>query len=154
MIRNYNLSDLDAVMSIWLNATTKAHPFIPSSYWAKNFIVVKKQFLPQSTTYVYEEHGEVLGFISILDSEYIGALFVTEEKQRKGIGKALLDYCKEFYDQLTLHVYAENEGATAFYENNGFCIDEKKINEDTGKEEYMMSWVSDDLINLLTSIQF
>lgn len=154
MIRDYKITDCDAVMSIWLDTTTTAHPFIPSSYWARNFLLVKKQVLPQSTTYVYEENGEILGFISVLESEYIGALFVTGEKQGKGIGKALLNYCKENYDQLNLHVYSENKKSVAFYENNDFIIDETKINKDTQKEEYVMSWISDNLIDLLTSIQY
>lgn len=154
MIKNYNPTHLDALMSVWLDTTTKAHPFIPSSYWARNFIVIKKQFIPKSTTYVYEENGEVYGFISILDSEYIGALFVSEAKQKKGIGKALLDHCKEFYDQLSLNVYVKNKTAVSFYEKNGFGIDKEQNNKDTDEAEYTMSWVSDNWMELLTSMHF
>ena len=35
MIRIFQAGDLDAVMSIWLNANIEAHHFVDPEYWSK-----------------------------------------------------------------------------------------------------------------------
>lgn len=37
MIRQYNESDIDEVMYIWLDANINAHNFIHSDYWRSNY---------------------------------------------------------------------------------------------------------------------
>lgn len=59
-----------------------------------------------------------------------------------GIGKELLDFVKNNHARLTLNVYIKNSGAVKFYRREQFSIDSHGIDEETGEEDYLMSWNS------------
>lgn len=140
MIRKmqHTKDEINQVMSIWLESTIKAHYFIPKTYWQKSYHLVKETYIPQSETYVYAENKEILAFISIIDEEYIGALFVASSQQGKGIGRKLTEYCQSKYGALSLAVYKENSQAVDFYKKNGFKCVREQLNEDTHEAEYIM----------------
>ncbi|TGC08331.1 N-acetyltransferase [Methanolobus halotolerans] len=140
MIKNLDIPETETVMDIWLKVNITAHQFIPEHYWIRNYSVVKEQYLPVSTTFVYKEDGMIKAFISVIDNSFIGALFVSEEYQGQGIGKKLLDHCKYLYSGLELSVYTKNIQAINFYKKCGFIIRKKQLNEDSGFWEYIMSW--------------
>ena len=73
-IRHLQEDDTDAVAKIWLDTNVEVHSFIPSEYWKENLTPVKGMFL-QAEMYVYEENGEILGFIG-LDQSYVAGIFV------------------------------------------------------------------------------
>lgn len=131
--------EIDHIMNIWLESTIQAHPFINEGYWRRNYNVVKMEYLPQSETFVYTENGEVFGFISIVNREFIGALFVKTKKQGEGIGAQLIEYIKWKYEKLSLAVYVENKDAVSFYQKMGFGIVTEQLNEDSQMPEYIMS---------------
>ena len=87
---------------------------------------------------VYEDNDDIRGFISVINNDFIGALFVKKNHQGQGIGKNLIDYAKNLYDKLSLAVYKENEKALEFYKKMGFKIISENINEDTNCVEYIM----------------
>lgn len=142
MIKQMNNEDIDAVMEIWLKTNISAHDFIPEKYWVGNFHAVKGQYLPKSDNYVYSDNGKILAFISVIDEEsFIGALFVSDECQGKGIGRKLIDHCKNIYSELEVAVYADNKQAVGFYEKCGFKTVSQQKNSDSGHSEYIMQWV-------------
>ena len=57
-----------------------------------------------------------------------------------GIGKELLDFAKINHMRLTLNVYIKNPGAVKFYRRELFSINSRGIDEETGEEDYLMSW--------------
>ena len=91
--------------------------------------------------YVAEDNGQVVGFIQgvIIDRQsgqdavfdtvhaprkdgWIGLLYVEPEQRGSGIGRALLDEMKRYFqskncDTLRLKVLSSNQRAMAFYEN-------------------------------------
>lgn len=139
MIRKFKNSDINKVMDIWLKTNIEAHNFINTEYWKNNFDLVKNEYFPISETYIYEENEEIKGFISILNKNYIGALFVDLKYQGKGIGKSLIDYCKNLYTELSLEVFKENIKAIKFYfKNNFIIISEEKT--DLGNMQCNMYW--------------
>lgn len=138
MIRKLKNIDIDKLMDIWLESTVRAHSFISREYWESNYKVVKDVYMPISDTFVYEEDGEIRGFISIINNEFIGALFVDVKFQGMGIGSKLIDYSIEKYKKLTLAVYKENQKSVEFYTRKGFKIIEEGLNEDSGHTEYIM----------------
>ncbi|MEN2257476.1 N-acetyltransferase [Paraclostridium benzoelyticum] len=138
MIRKLTNIDIDEIMDIWLESTVKAHNFISREYWENNYKVVKDVYIPIADTFVYEEEGETRGFISIINNEFIGALFVDVKFQGMGIGTKLIDYSVEKYKKLTLAVYKENQKSVEFYTRKGFKIIEEGLNEDSGYTEYIM----------------
>ncbi|MFR9164894.1 MAG: N-acetyltransferase [Dysgonomonas sp.] len=144
MIRKIKPEDIETVMDIWLKTSTSAHNFISENYWAENYDIVKKKYLPNSENYVYDENDEIKAFISIMDSHWIGALFVDQKYQNQQIGRKLIEYCKKLYNHLNLAAYADNEKAVRFYQKNGFKIIQKQLNEDSQFPEYIMEWDEKD----------
>lgn len=140
MIRKFKEEDTVKVMTIWTKGNFKAHDFIDKDYCLENFNRVKNEYLLKSETYVYVEDEEIKGFISVLDGNYIGAVFVRLDSLRQGIGRKLINFCKERYDNLTLNVYEKNVGAILFYIDMGFKNVKIQIDEETNEKEYVMEW--------------
>lgn len=138
MIRKLNEADIDKVMDIWMKSTIKAHDFISKEYWQNNYNTVKEVYIPMSETFVYKDAQGIKGFISVINNEFIGALFVDIDFQGNGIGKQLIDYAVSKYGKLQLAVYRENKKSVEFYINRGFKIIEEQINDDSKHVEYIM----------------
>ena len=140
MIRRLEDKDINIVMDIWLKSTIKSHDFIDENYWRKNYDNVKNTYIPISDTFVYEENYSIKGFISIINNDFIGALFVDVNNQGMGIGSKLIDYVINIYDNLSLSVYKDNENAFNFYKNKKFKILSEEINKETKFLEYIMKY--------------
>lgn len=138
MIRRAGKNDWDEVMDIWLNANIEAHSFIDEDYWRGNFDSVR-EIIPKAEVFVSENNGQVNGFIGLSD-DYIEGIFVKSSERSKGIGTELLCAAKDKKDVLSLSVYKKNTKAVLFYQNAGFEITEKRIDENTLEEEYTMAW--------------
>lgn len=138
IIRKLKNEEIDKVMEIWMSSTIEAHSFIDKKYWENNYDIVKNTYIPNSDTFVYDDGEDIRGFISIIDNEFIGALFVDMNYQGKGVGSKLIDYTLSKYKNLSLAVYKENENAVNFYKHKGFNIIKEQENEDSGFDEYIM----------------
>ena len=135
MIRLFEFRDLDRIMEIWLEGNLTAHPFIKEEDWKQNYETVRSM-LPKAEVYVFEEAGEVQGFIG-MDAEYIAGLFVAEGHRGHGIGHQLISEVKR-KKRLSLHVYEKNIGAVAFYRAEGFRVENRMTEKETGEQEYLM----------------
>lgn len=140
MIRNLKNDDIDIVMELWKDSTIEAQNFIPDSYWLENYDNVKNNYLPNSDTYVYEEDGEIKGFVSLIENIFIGGLFIRVDSQREGIGSVILDFLKERNYKLQLTVYDKNVRAMKFYLKSGFKILNTEIDKKTKEKEHLMEW--------------
>lgn len=140
MIRNFQESDTEQVMQIWLNGNIEAHSFISKSYWQSNFEDVQEQIV-QAEVFVYEADKKIQGFIGIVKG-YIAGIFVDKTYRSLGIGKQLLDYAKKRYCSLRLEVYQKNKQAVDFYFREGFSIEAEGFDEETGEMEYTMLWTA------------
>ena len=138
MIRKLKIDELEIVMKIWLKTNIEAHNFISADYWLGNYELVKKM-LPDATIFVYEEENAILGFIGLIEN-YIAGIFIDANSQSKGIGKALLDYVKKSYSELSLQVYKKNSRAVRFYLREDFVVLNEQADENTGKTELVMNW--------------
>ena len=133
MIRLFEFRDLDRIMEIWLEGNLKAHPFIKEEYWRQNYETVRS-VLPNAEVYVFEEDGEVQGFIG-MDAENIAGLFVAEGRRGQGIGHQLILEVKR-KKRLSLHVYEKNEKALRFYQREHFAILAKENDAETNAQVY------------------
>jgi putative acetyltransferase len=52
------------------------------SYWRDSVAVVRDVYLPAASTWVWEQDGELKGFISVMESRFVGALFVAPDAIR------------------------------------------------------------------------
>ncbi len=118
-IRQYQDTDLKLVLDSWEKASTLAHPFLTSEFQAKVRHDIPNIYLPNADTWVAEQDGTVIGFISLLGHE-VGALFVEPNHHGKGAGKALVDKAVEIYQNIELEVFKDNPIGRKFYAGYGF----------------------------------
>ena len=96
--------------------------------------------MPAAETFVFCDKRQIKGFISLLNGDYVGALFVREDCQGKGIGLRLLEYVRRRRPRLSLHAYIRNAGALCFYRHCGFKIVAESVNEQTQEPEVLLVW--------------
>jgi len=139
IIRKVKKEEIPLLAAIWLDVSTTAHHFISPHYWAENHAQMVENYLPNSEVYVAEIEQEVHGFIALVN-DYLSALFVVNEQQGKGIGRALLEFAKTNHPELFLRVYQKNEKSVQFYIANGFQIVAETKDAATNENEFEMHW--------------
>ena len=138
-IRKATSNDFNELTKIWLQASIKAHHFIPASYWESNTTKMQEIYLPMSEVYIAEDTINIYGFIALVE-DTVAALFVSPEHQAKGIGKQLISYAQEMRSRLELNVYQENKNSVKFYLASGFRIINEDLDTATNAKEYVMLW--------------
>jgi len=93
MIRPLSATDLDTVVELWYQASVQAHGFIPAAFWHEQRAAMRDIYLPASKSWVYEEDGQLLGFISWYQGT-VAALFISPDQQSHGLGRRLLEHLK------------------------------------------------------------
>ncbi len=141
MTRNFQQSDIDQVIKIWLEASIKAHDFVKSEFWKSKVDDMREIYIPSGETYVYEEEGIIKGFFS-LHNDTLAAIFVSPTYQGTGIGSKLIKKAKEIRDRLNLTVYKQNYKSFEFYKKCGFKIEKEQIDDHTGHLELVMTFSS------------
>ncbi|MDO2947054.1 GNAT family N-acetyltransferase [Aeromonas simiae] len=139
MIRLGVEKDMDAVLEIWLLASLQSHDFVNASSWWQVQEDLRVRYLEQSTIWVCEERGELLGFMALAD-DYLAALFVRPDRQGRGVGHALLTKAKGLLSELRAKVYVENDEAVRFYRHHGFVIEGEELDPMTGHSLYLIRY--------------
>ncbi|WP_027967474.1 N-acetyltransferase [Halomonas halocynthiae] len=137
MIRSYNSSDLESVLSIWFESSVKAHNFISADFWEAQIESMRNVYIPASEVFVYEIDSQVVGFYALYENN-LAAIFLLPVFQRRGIGKQLLNHAKSQRSVLNLSVYKENKASYQFYLSQGFTVVSEQLDEHTGHLEYTM----------------
>jgi ribosomal protein S18 acetylase RimI-like enzyme len=92
---------------------------------------------PGAMAFVATIDGQLCGLISFYPDRdyftdhpraYVDNLVVAHESERKGVGRTLLDHVERWardhgFREVVLDVFAENHGAIAFYERQGYRPD-------------------------------
>lgn len=138
-IRPYAPRDLGHVLEIWEAASRTGHPFLSESFIAAERERVRDVYLRMATTWLCEDDGRVVGFISLVDNE-VGALFVEPKSHRRGIGRALMEIAMGRSPTLELEVFKENSTARAFYERCGFDEISEYRHAETGRQMLRMRY--------------
>ena len=139
MIRKALPEEYGLLSNLWLEASIKAHDFVPSEFWEGNVDAMRNEYLPASETLVIENDGDIAGFICLL-GETVAALFVSVDKQGTGFGSQLMQHAKAEHENLNLCVYKENSPSVSFYTKHGFKVVEERVDEHTGRVEFVMDW--------------
>jgi putative acetyltransferase len=137
MIRSYRETDLEDIMTIWYEAQHIAHPFLSTDFVDDVKIMMIEKFIPDSKTWVYEDQGQIVGFIAMMNNE-IGGLFISPNEQSKGIGGLLLTYVSKFHDQLEVEVFDKNNIGKPFYLKQGFKTSSEYFHEITNQKVLRM----------------
>ncbi|MFE4502476.1 GNAT family N-acetyltransferase [Rhodococcus sp. NPDC056743] len=118
-IRPYQLTDEDAVIELWSQASKLAHPFLVGEGEGEREAKMRDVYLVNADNWVAETDDQVIGLLGLLGPE-IGGLFVSPRAQRLGIGRLLVEHATTLHPAVTLEVYALNGSARRFYEIMGF----------------------------------
>lgn len=137
MIRKYDEAEIPELIEIWEAAAVLAHPFLSDDFNAQVKTAMRDMYLPDSDTWVFEESGKVLGFISMLKNE-IGGLFVHPDHHSKGIGRALIIHVQHSHTTLEVEVFDKNKIGKPFYEKYGFEVLKEYTHEPTGEKVIRM----------------
>lgn len=141
MIRFAQKGDLEAVNRLLRQVLKVHHDGRPDLFRPEGKKYTDSQLLsifadPETPVVVYEEEGTVLGYafcafqrqdsgsLMPLTTLYVDDLCVDENARGRHIGTALFDFVKAFAAEngchnITLHVWACNPGAVAFYKALG-----------------------------------
>lgn len=141
MIRKAETQDIEAICRLLEQILKVHHAVRPDLFRASGKKYDQKALqdmlaCPQKPVFVYEDNGEVEGYIMCQEhlacgsalmpvkTLYIDDLCVDEKTRGKGIGKELFQYAREYarkngFYNVTLHVWEGNPGAQHFYESLG-----------------------------------
>lgn len=140
MIRKMEIADLDRVYTIENQSF-----FEP---WSKKKLLKDLEHNSFLKHYVYEENGEILGFLIfsyILDLVEIFTIAVDKDMRSRGIGSRLLDFLLDWCSrndvgEIWLEVATKNMSAIGLYKKYGFSIQQVRKNyyQKTGEDAYNM----------------
>lgn len=142
MIREINKrenKEKDEIVSVWYEAALSRFNFLPLDYFNKESKVLREK-LNLHDTFVCEHNSQILGFVSMIDNEYISYIYVDPIYQNNGIGTALIDVLKEKRENLKVKVYKEAKISVAFFLSKGFKFIDEKIEENTNQKICYMEW--------------
>jgi len=138
MIRKYRAEDTEALISIWDYAEALAHPFLPSEVRDQVRRDMRDLYLPNAETWVLDDEGVPVGFISMIDKE-IGGLFLDPSHQGRGKGREMVDHVVALKGPLTVEVFKDNKIGLPFYERYGFVVTGEGMFEASGDETFKMA---------------
>lgn len=126
MIRPYHPNDKTAVLSIWRESSSLAHPFLTHNQLDQAEAMIRDHFLDIAETYIAVSEDQAVGFIALMENE-VGGLFVRPNFHGKRIGKALMDKAVDLKGDLRLEVFTDNPIGRRFYQSYGFVEGIEKV---------------------------
>ncbi len=136
-IRAFEPCDEDELIRVWLASTIPGQSFLPEEFWRSMESEVREQLVPIAETWVVEEDGEIVAFISLLDN-LIGGLFTHPTHQGEGHGRALIEHARGRFDPVLVEVLEANERALSFYRKCGFVDHERRVDEASGLPQLIL----------------
>lgn len=126
IIRDYRDPDFDSVTILWRVAREKSLPDFQRQkgyffYEDQNYF--RDHVLKQNQVWVVEMDDRAVAFMA-MKNDFIDQLYIHPDYQRRGIGRALLDFARERSpEHVWLYTLQVNVNARAFYEKNGFIAE-------------------------------
>lgn len=139
-IQRFDLAYTDALVAMWRESfeagvgVTDPHPIEAQ----RDYFL--SEVLPKNELRVAMLGDALVGFVAATRDE-VAQLYVRVGFQRRGIGVALLDWAKERSGgTLGLYTFAQNGGARAFYESQGFRAVEFGYEPMWGLDDVRYEW--------------
>lgn len=136
-IRPFEPADTDDLIRTWLASTIPGQSFLPEEHWREMEPVIRDELLPIADTWVVNDQGELVAFISLL-GDLIGGLFTHPSHQGKGLGTALIEHAHSMHDPVFVEVFEANEPAVRFYRSRGFVDHERRFDPDSGLPQLIL----------------
>ena len=125
-IREYRSDDFDAVTILWRISREKSLPEFQREkghFFYEDRDYFRDHILKDNQVWVVESGQQPVALMA-MNKDFIDHLYIHPGYQRRGIGKALLNFARERSpDHLWLYTLQINVSARAFYEKNGFVAE-------------------------------
>ena len=125
-IREYHPHDFDAVTILWRISREKSLPEFQREkghFFYEDRDYFRDHILKNNQVWVLEAENHPVAFMA-MNRDFVDQLYIHPDCQRRGIGKALLDFAIERSPQhVWLYTLQINVTARAFYEKNGFVAE-------------------------------
>jgi GNAT superfamily N-acetyltransferase len=125
-IRDYRNEDFDPVTILWRISREKSLPEFQRQkghFFYEDRDYFRGHILANNKVWVAEWDRRPVAFMAV-NQDFIDQLYIDPDFQRRGIGKALLDFARTLTpDHLWLYTLQVNFMARAFYEKNGFAAE-------------------------------
>jgi GNAT superfamily N-acetyltransferase len=126
VIREYRAEDFDAVTILWRISREKSLPEFQlekGHFFYEDLDYFRNVVLKSNEVWVAELEHRPIAFMA-MRGDFIDQLYIDPDYQRRGIGKALLNFAKgQSPHHLWLYTLQVNANACAFYEKNGFIAE-------------------------------
>ena len=126
LIREYRPEDFDAVTILWRISREKSLPELQRAkghFFYEDQGYFRDHVWRENQVFVVEGDQRPVAFMA-MRKDFIDQLYVHPDWQRRGIGKALLDYARRLSpEHLWLYTLQINMNARVFYERNGFTAE-------------------------------
>ena len=126
-LRPYEPADLAPLVALWHETKRRAYPYLATeqSYTLETDTrFFREHVLPRCEIHVAALGQELQGFLALSPSRprgYVDRLYVHPQRQRAGVGRALLEKAKALSPRgLELHTHQQNVSGCSFYERHGF----------------------------------
>lgn len=122
-IRAYTEADFDAVVGLWGITWRATYTFFrnPQAHTLEeDRAYFRAVIAAENDLWVAETDGAIGGYLALRDA-FVDRLYVAVDRQRRGVGTALLEHAKALSPTgLRLFTHRGNVGACRFYEKHGF----------------------------------
>ena len=126
LIRPYHDDDFDAVTILWRISREKSLPDFQRAkghFFFEDQNYFRNHILTQNRVWVVEVDRRTVAFMAMKD-DFIDQLYIHPDYQRRGIGKALLNFARQQSpEHVWLYTLQVNVNARTFYEKNGFVVE-------------------------------
>ncbi|PPC78941.1 hypothetical protein C4K68_02765 [Pokkaliibacter plantistimulans] len=139
MIRAYLASDRTAIEALWEDTANEISAYYHPAWRSYERLQQLDQVLEQGETWVYLHQMQVVGFISLVDTEIV-CLCVQPELRGKGIGCTLLNYVRQFFPHLQAVIYESNRQGRHFYDRYGFVTQRRFTQNQDGQALLLMQY--------------
>lgn len=137
MIRAFEPADTDDVIAVWLASTIPGQAFLPEAHWRASEPEIRERLMPVAETWVVEEDGRIVAFMSLL-GDLIGGLFTHPEHQGRGYGRALVEHARARHDPVLVEVFEANTAAIGFYRRCAFVDHDRRIDDESGLAQLIL----------------
>lgn len=131
-IQRLSLSDMDRAAAVLRIAFDTALPWLSGLHTPEEDRAFFRGHVFVNDAVWGAVDGEIIGIIAFRDG-WVDQLYVLPDRQREGVGKALLQVAKSTWPSLKLWTFQKNLAARAFYESQGFAPE--KTTDGSGNEE-------------------
>lgn len=123
-VRRAAAGDAEGIARVHMDSRAATMPYLPPQRRGRSEVTawIRDVVLPHCPTWVAVRGGRVVGYAA-LDGDVLDHLYLRPDVLRQGVGSLLLDEVRRHRPAgLTLHVFAQNDGARAFYAARGFEV--------------------------------